>query len=95
MPMKRNVSLKIEIDCPSERMKATPRKIAIVPSVAITALTRPIGDDQAVEEAGEAADDEPGRDAGRSADPSTAIAIAVDTVVKPDDRADGNVEAAR
>ena len=41
MPMKRNVSLKIEIDWPSDRMKAMPRKIAIVPSVAMTALTRP------------------------------------------------------
>ena len=41
MPMKRNVSLKIAIDWPSDMMKAMPRNIAIVPSVAMTALTRP------------------------------------------------------
>ena len=41
MPMKRNVSLKMAIDWPSDMMKAMPRNIAIVPSVAMTALTRP------------------------------------------------------
>ena len=39
--MKRRFGSKIGIDWPFEIMKATPRKAAIVPSVAITALTRP------------------------------------------------------
>ena len=41
IPMKRKVSLKIAIDWPSDMMKAMPRNIAMVPSVAMTALTRP------------------------------------------------------
>ena len=40
-PIWRNNGWKMLIDCPSEMMKATPRNAAMVPSVAMTALTRP------------------------------------------------------
>ena len=40
--MTRKAGSKMLIDCPSDMMNATPRNAAIVPSVAITALTPPI-----------------------------------------------------
>ena len=49
--MKRKFGSKIGIDCPSQMMKATPRNAAIVPRVAITALTPPTRDDQSVHQA--------------------------------------------